>query len=346
MRRISFLLFPFALACNPDDGSVVVDDTADTEADADTDADTDTDTDTDADSDTDVECADAIDYLDPGNGTIDVSATPTLRAWLVEAATEDLSFTLTALGGGDVAGTVASSNGGLQWTFTPDADLERIATYSWTATTCDDEATASFTTVAGPIEADSLEGNSYDIALADVTWNAPSQTVGALLLGYIDTDHILVNVDEVNETNETITTVGAMAYDDNGTKQYPCTAAIPFDPADFSGNPYFQSGPSSTVISAGGFDIDVEDFTVSGSFKSDATAINNMRVIGYMNVAGLEFQGVDACTALAFLGGGCESCPTSGDSTCVKLDVEDPTADYIDTPFDPDIDPTQDANCQ
>jgi len=346
MRRLIFVLPALALACS--DGSVQFDDTAVIDSgDADTDTDSDTDTDTDTDSDTDADCEDAIDYLEPGNGTIGVSPNPVLRVWLDDPATGDVAIALTSPGGDDVPGATASQSGDQQWTFTPDDELDRDATYSWTATTCTDEESAEFTTVEGPIDPTGLKGKTYDIAMDEVTWNSPSQTIGAMLLGYIDTDHILVHVDDIDSDNETITTIGAMAWTSQGaTEQYPCTEAIPFEPADFSGNPYFQSGPSTTIISAAGYDLSVEEFTVGGSFNSDLSAINNMRVVGYLDVAELEFQGVAACTALAFLGGECVACPSSGDEDCVKLDIEDPEASVTNAAFDKDIDPSLNPDCQ
>ena len=343
MRRFALFALPaLVLACTPDDGTLIVDDSG-----PDTEADTDTDTDTDTDADTDVECEDEIDYLDPGNGTVDVSSTPTLRAWLTEGNPDaDVTFELTGPDG-DVTGQVANSNGGAQWTFTPDDELSRSQEYTFLASVCGDSSSSTFETVAGPIDESALVGRSYDINLNDVSWNSPDQTVGVLLLGYIDTDHVMVNVDAVDSDADTITTIGAMASAPNGTvEQDVCVDVIPFDPADFSGNPYFQAGPSSTTIGAGGFDVNVEEFTVSGSFTDDADAISNMRVIGYMDVRDFEFQGVDACTALSFLGGGCEACPSDGVAGCVKLDVEDPEASYTEANFDKNVDPANDANCQ
>jgi len=348
MRRIAFFALPaLALACTPDDGSIVVDDTAtDTEADTDTDADSDTDTDTDA--DTDVGCDDELDYLDPGNGTIDVSPTPTLSAWLVDG-NPDATIELSLSGpDGEVSGSVANANGGARWTFSPDEELARTTQYTFLAEVCGESLESTFTTVSGPVDASGLVGKTYDIGMDDdLVWNSPDQTVGALLLGYIDTDHVLVNIDAVDVDNDTITTIGAMGWDQgNGVEQYPCTYSIPFDAADFSGNPYFQAGPSNTTLGAGGFDVNVEDFTVSGSFTEDASAVSNMRIVGYMDVRDLEFQGVDACTALTFLGGGCEACPSDGVKGCVKLDVEDSEAPLTDVAFDKAIDPSQNPDCE
>ena len=248
MRRFALFALPaLVLACTPDDGTLIVDDSG-----PDTEADTDTDTDTDTDADTDVECEDEIDYLDPGNGTVDVSSTPTLRAWLTEGNPDaDVTFELTGPDG-DVTGQVANSNGGAQWTFTPDDELSRSQEYTFLASVCGDSSSSTFETVAGPIDESALVGRSYDINLNDVSWNSPDQTVGVLLLGYIDTDHVMVNVDAVDSDADTITTIGAMASAPNGTvEQDVCVDVIPFDPADFSGNPYFQAGPSSTTIGAG-----------------------------------------------------------------------------------------------
>ena len=56
----------------------------------------------------------------------------------------------------------------------------------------------------------------------------------------------------------------------------------------------------NTSLNAGGFEIVIHEFELSGSFEGDQSAVNNLRIRGYLDLEGLEVGGQDACSALAF----------------------------------------------
>ena len=341
------LLLLAAIGCDSDDGTIAVADSGIVEGDTDTDADTDTDTDSDADTDSDTDCDIAIAYLDPGDNTVGVSPTPVLTAWFESAASED-DITLSLSGpDGDVDGAVALANGDTAATFTPGSELTRSTSYTFSVTTCTDSGASTFTVVDGPLDENILEGRVFDIDLNSVTWNSPSSTTGALLTSQLDTDHILILVEDIDSDAETIKLTGAMGLDDGGLIQYPCAEAIPFPEADFSGNPYFQAGPQDTTIGAAGYDLSMLDFTVSGAFAGDGSEMQNVSVVGYIDLDGLEVSGYEGCDLLALGGDSCVACPDDGDVSCAYLDVEDSSAPYESgVTVDPDIDPSADPNCQ
>jgi hypothetical protein len=340
MMTLSLSLLFSLLACEPSDGgSVSLDDSGD--ADADSDADTDTDTDTDTDSDTDADCELPIDYVDPGDNTINVATGVSPKVWFDgETATDtsELSFTLSGTDG-ELAGTINLLNGGAGAEFVPSEELARSTVYTWSVETCSDDSTGmKFTTVEGPTPVDTLVDNVYLVDLAGVDWTSPSASVGGIILGQLETQFIMVKVQSASEAQ--VDMVGATAWDRTGAvAQYPCVEAIEFDPASFEGNPAFQAGPVNTSLSAGGFDIVIHEFELSGSFEGDQSAVNNLRIRGYLDLEGLEVGGQDACGALAFLGETCEACPDDGEEDCVLLDVTDPEAPLTDATLDENLDP-------
>lgn len=347
MMTLSLSLLFSILACEPSDGgSVALDDSGD--ADADTDTDSDTDTDTDTDSDADADCELPIDYVDPGDNTINVATGVSPRVWFDgETATDtsELEFTLSGEDG-DLAGTINLLNGGAGAEFVPSEELERSTVYTWSVETCSDDSSGmKFTTVAGPTEPSDLVDNVYLVDLAGVDWTSPSASVGGIILGQLETKYILVKVQSANETQ--VDMVGATAWDSTGSvAQYPCVEAIEFEPANFEGNPAFQAGPVTTSLSAGGFDVEIHEFELSGSFKGDQSVVNNLRIRGYLDLDGLDVGGTDACDALAFLGETCSACPDDGDESCVLLDVTDPEAPLTDATLDENLDPADhEAEC-
>ncbi len=112
--------------------------------------------------------------LTPADGATDVAIDVVLSATFdkeIDPATLDGAFTLTADGGGDVAGTAALSGDGLTATFTPDADLAYDTTYTaeiagtvatTDGTSLDGAASWSFTTEAAPPPPPALTGNDYE----------------------------------------------------------------------------------------------------------------------------------------------------------------------------------------
>ncbi len=322
MKRFPLLAFglvALTVGCQNGDGVVNLDDTGvgETDTDTDTDADSDADSDTDTDTDSDTDCEIGISYLDPGNNTTGVSVTPTLKAWFDETATlEQVGATLSGPDG-DVDGDLALIGGDMGLSFTP-GELDRSSTYTFTVTTCSDEGSASFETVAGPLDGEDLIGNVYEIDLNSVTWNSPDATTVSLLLSQLDDDHILVEVVSQDGGDETITLMGAFG---TSSGQDMCLDTIDFSEADFSGNPYFQAGPEDTLFAAGGYEVNVYELEVSGAFAADGGSMESVGVTGYLDIRDVEYSGFAACDFVT-----CTACPNDGVEGCAFLDVEDEEA--------------------
>lgn len=345
--RLMLCLAPvLVLACD-NKAEITLDDTEDSvggEGDADADSDADSDTDADSDGDADL-CTAEISAVDPRDGLTDAPLNPAITATLTAAITE-ADYTVSLSGpDGAVDGTASLGSGDTVITFRAQSPLERASEYTATFTVCSENASTSFTTVGNPHD-EALEGRTYDVDLNQVTWHAPS--AGSLLVGQLETDHLLFMVQDVDLSAQTIDFVGAVGLDDNGVQQYACAAAFDYDPADFSGNPAFQVGPADTTFGGGGFDVNVWSLETSGAFNTSGNSLNNLRIRGYLDVRELEFNGIGVCAvAETILGQPCVACPNDGVVGCLQLDIESATAPWVrNLTIDPNVDPTTDPNCQ
>ncbi|MCB9759520.1 MAG: Ig-like domain-containing protein [Alphaproteobacteria bacterium] len=342
MRRLSTFTLAALLSggCATKDSvsldDTAVDDTGPVEGDADADTDTDT--------DTDLPCEAEILSIDPVDGQADVPVDAAVQVTLSEAVNVN-QYTFVLEGpSGDVAGQAALGGDGDVITFTPEERLERQTEYTAAVEVCDAQAEASFVTVSPPL-GDRLEGRTYDVDLNDVQWNDPPN--GEFLVSFLETQHLLFMVEDVDTNQETIDFVGAVGLSEP-TRQDPCTEAFDFDPADFSNDPAFRVGPEDTTFEASGESIEVYELTAFGSFANDGEILRNFGVTGYLDLRDFEYNGVAACAvAPIILSASCVACPNDGTEGCLRLDVESPEAPYLaNVTLDPDVDPSSDPNCR
>lgn len=318
-----------ATGTDGDDTDTAVDDTGtDTGDTADTD-------------DTEEPCTATVTGLSPADGSVDVS----IDTEVVATFSDPVTAADIAVRG--VNGTVTIADDGTSAIFTPDDLLDRDSTYVVTANVCSSTLTGSFTTV-GEAPALDLAGRTYDVELdgTDITWVKPSQEVGELLMTYVTTTSILIGVESADET--TIDLVGAAGFDFHGElRQYPCTAAIDFDPASFAASPSFSVGPVDTSIGSSSMMVDVYGLGVDGAFAGDAESLEDVTITGSVDTRPIaDSTGMDVCPLLSALYGvSCGACP-DGATACLELEVLDRSAPWRDAvTIDPDLDPTADPYC-
>lgn len=327
-RPLSFTLALFALAaCNKDSVSVEDDSgtpSTDSAVEGDADADSDADSDTDSDSDADLPCEAELISVTPDDGAQAVGVDATIVALFSAAvAPEDASLSLTGPDG-LVSGELVMISDGLGLSFTPGAPLERDAEYTITTAVCEDEEIAAFTTIGDPIS--DVTGYTYDVNLADVTWNSPKSA--SLLIGSIETSHLLFMVESIDTENDLIDLVGAAGWDDPKLEQYPCASPIDFEPAEFSTNPAFGVGPANATLVVSGYDVNVWDLGMSGTFAWDGESLLNVQITGMLDVREFTVGSVEACDAVTFLGDKCVACPNDGVEGCLEVDATMDAAYY------------------
>ena len=349
MRLIPLFALLFAACSSSDEINLEETGVIDTQDTEETDTDTeDTDTeDTDTeDTDTEEPCSAEVTAVNPGDNADGVPADVLVVASFSDPA-EEASIALSAANG-PVAGTTTLSEDGLSASFASDEDLDRATEYRVEVTVCDQASTSVFTTVPEPIDENSLVGRVYDLDLTTVTWNDPPASMASTLIGMIDTSHILMMVDNIDSTSETIQFVGAPGWTDQQViTQYPCAAAIDFDPADFTANPYFSVGPNNFSLDVAGYQIPVENLIVDASFDTDGANLKNLRFQAHLDGSFVipDF-GLSICDAASLFGVSCVSCPNDSSRDCIAMDADATKAPYIENlVVNPDIDPSLDPNC-
>ena len=171
-----------------------------------------------------------------------------------------------------VTGTSTRAEDNKSLSFTPDAPLDPSTSYTFAVDYCGGNASVDFTTsslgTAIP-DPSSLTGAVFalDLQADDVEIVIPAG-VGSVLESYLEIA-LLLEVESADSS--TLQMFGALGQDEDGEKQEFCDPTLPFPDADFSGAPYFQLGPQTTTISAAGYDVEIRDLFISGTFASDGS---------------------------------------------------------------------------
>ena len=171
-----------------------------------------------------------------------------------------------------VTGTSTRADDNKSLSFTPDAPLDPSTGYTFNVDYCGGNPAIDFTTSSlGTAIADpaSLSGAVFalDLQADDVEIVIPAG-VGSVLESYLEIA-LLLEVESADAS--TLSMFGALGQDADGEKQEFCDPTLPFPEADFTGAPYFQLGPQTTTISAAGYDVEIRDLFISGTFASDGS---------------------------------------------------------------------------
>jgi hypothetical protein len=228
-------------------------------------------------------------------------------------------------------------SGGLSWvgsilSFTPDAPLANATTYKATLTHCAGSETISFTTgsLGGALEAgtSALIGNTYAVALGEARFVKP-EGVGGLLGGLLTQD-ILIGVVDANDTE--LSLMGALS-EEGSTDQDMCDASIDFPvAADFTTAPYFSINADALALSASGYEIKINDFTLAGDFSADGSYIGGAVLAGLIDARDLtgalvggglieEDDPQAVCDLIGAFGVTCEEC-SDGKNYCLTIHVD------------------------
>jgi hypothetical protein len=308
------VLFAFTLGCK---GTGVVADTSGREGDADTDADSDSDADVDS-------CTATISALFPIDGAVDVALSPDVVASF-SAHVDDGQFTVGIDG---ATGFTVLADDGLSATFTPDANLTAATTYQASASACGGAlTTSSFTTLSDVVDGNDLTGNTYGTVFGDLAFTEPPQATMAAAQGLgFDLDFmVLIGVQTYDAANDELTAAAATGGKQGGNVRPDCEGAIGNIAADFSANPAVAVGPEDLAVPIDGGAMTFEDFTMTGTFALDGSALETAHLTGALDLRG---SGVP-CALLATLGGAtCVAC-NDGVSECLLVDASAASAPLV-----------------
>lgn len=272
----------------------------------DTGGDTDTDTNTDG-------CDTTIESTIPTAGAADAYYRANIEFELSEP---DATAQITT----SIPGTQTVSADGLRVIWTLSEPLAPSTAYSATLDYCGGSATIDFTTssLGTPVsDPAGLVGAPYEVALNEARIVEPPG-LGSVLSSYL-TEVILIGV--TNVSSDSINMIGAIAGDD-GNQDY-CDPTIPFPTADFIGSSYFSVGPQDTTFSVAGYDIDIEDLVLNGTFAADGSYFDGGVLSGTIDTRPLapllgEDEGA-ICELAVNFGAACEPCPSDGQEFCLTL---------------------------
>ena len=230
------------------------------------------------------------------------------------------------------AQTVEWSEGSLIATVSP--TLAANTTYSLDVDICGASNSIPFTTsdIGAPLTLtdEELTGRVFNFVLSDAEITDP-----AVLEAIDDTTFPVPLLFEVTASMGQIALMGAIGgYLEDGTLvQHPEHDTFYFPAADFSETPHFEVATELVTISYGGRDVPMNDFSLSGEFMSDGSAIVKGKIVTLLDtryigpLLGQPDTPEAACDFAGSLGIYCEACP-DGEELCLHMSGEEITANY------------------
>ena len=248
----------------------------------------------------------------------------------VKNTDDDATITLESSAGEAIAGSLGWVGDVLS--FTPDTALANSTNYKATLTHCAGAVDIGFTTssLGGALEdgSSSLIGNTYAVALGEARFVKP-EGVGGLLGGLLTQD-ILIGVVDANDTE--LNLVGALS-EEGSPNQDMCEPSIDFPvAADFTSAPYFSINADALALSASGYEIKINDFTLAGDFSADGSYIGGAVLAGLIDARDLtgaliggglieEDDPQAVCDLIGAFGVVCEAC-SDGKNYCLTIHVD------------------------
>jgi len=278
------------------------------------------------DSSTQPSCEVEIDSTVPASGAVDAYYRAPIEFSLSDA---DPTATITT----DIPGSQTTSADGKTVIWTPTDALAPSTAYTVTLDYCGGNADLAFTTSAlgtAIPDTSSLVGATYTIDLATARIVEPAG-IGSVLTSQLQ-QSILVGVESVDASN--IQMIGAIAAAGTTTQDY-CTPTIPFPSADFTTAPFFTIGPRTTSLSVAGYNVEIQDLEITGTFAADGSYFGGGTLSGTIDTRPLapllDDSGNEGaiCDLAVNFGAACEACPSDGGMFCLTLVADQITADAV-----------------
>ncbi|MSP54789.1 MAG: hypothetical protein EXR69_04160 [Myxococcales bacterium] len=224
-----------------------------------------------------------------------------------------------------IPGHQETSVDGLTVIWVPDDALDPATAYSVTLDYCGGSVVLDFTTSdlgTSMSDPSALLGKTYVLTLGDARIVEPAG-IGSVLSSYLTTD-ILLGVSAVSDT--TLDIVGAVAVDGvSPSVQDFCTETIDFPTADFADEPFFTVGPQTTTLDVAGYEIEIGDLNITGTFAADGSYFDGGTLSGTIDTRPLAPLVDDSgnegaiCDLAVNFGAECEACSSDGQPYCLTL---------------------------
>ena len=257
-------------------------------------------------------------------------------------------------GGTAITGDNALNDNSTELTFNPFGDSESdhltpstsyTATISWDGQSAELHfQTSDVGTEASDVQT-TIVGNDYFLDLGSATFTEPPG-VGSLLAQYIADVYVIMHVDAIDEGAGTIDIYGGIVdKEGNDYVQDLCTPTLGMtetEPGQWD-NPYMQIGPTDFHIAIEGYDADIIDLRIGGSFTADGSTLVGGTFDGQMDTRVLDElidPGADegaACDLLGSLGIECEECPDGSGPFCLTVSAYGIISEKVDVlGYDPE----------
>lgn len=268
-------------------------------------------------------CEIEVDETIPADGAVDAY----YRGW-IEFHLDDPDPTATIET--DIPGTQDTNEDGDVIYWIPSEPLAPSTAYTATLHYCGGDPEISFTTssLGTAVAPEDLLERTYALDLQGARIVEPDG-IGSVLTSQL-TQQILVGVQTADATS--IQMIGAIGAEGSDPPvQGYCDPTIPFPAADFDGNPFFSIGPEDTTLSVAGYDIEIGQLEITGTFAPDGSYFGGGTLSGTIDTRPLaplldESGDPNAICELAInFGAECQACPSDNEPYCLTL-----VADQID----------------
>lgn len=263
----------------------------------------------------------------PVSGATDVSVSAPIQILFNSMATPADAWSINVTG---VTGTSSLDPDGLRATFVPDEPLEYETTYAIEANVCQDGGLYTFTTENRPLLDQDVEGKTYAVAFPNIAFSAPPPALMAQIAGNV-ADWILVQVVDIDDVTNEFTANAGSADTVAGTPIENCAYAFDAGTGDFSNRPELNVGPSMFTIPIGANNVNIENFTLSGTFGAQGDTIQDIQIGGKLDTRGIPIPGgLDACFLAGLAGVTCIQC-VDGALRCLNVAATAPLAEHFPT---------------
>jgi hypothetical protein len=235
---------------------------------------------------------------------------------------------------GETDGHISGSTSWIDSTlwFEADSGLQPNSNYTAFLDFCyGNQEISFFTSSAGEsleVPTSDLVGRTYALNL-DAGRVLEPAGVGPLLFGLLDR-HLMIGVTAASSS--TISLMGAVSESGSVDQDY-CEPSIGYpESADFTDSPFFETEVPTLTMRSSGYDVTLQNVTISGTFEPDGSEIAHMVFIALMDardlvdalVGGglLEDDDPNAvCDLIATFGVACGEC-SDGEEYCLNVHVD------------------------
>lgn len=303
------------------------------------------DTDISQDTDGDGQCDAAVARVLPLAGALGVGIDEAITVgFTYGVAARDLTIPLADDAGTPVNSSFTLSTDGLTATVAHDT-LAPSTGYTLSVSSCAHDATSSFLTTGGPVDA-VIEQRTYALDYSTVTWVEPAWA--SSLSGMLGLEYVLVQILNYDDALQEIDASGAIGFTNPNNGQIvqgACYAPMIYDNVDFSQNPSFEVGPNDLEIPQQNFT--VYGLDIQAAFEEGGDALVGIDMSGQIDGRQvLANVGIDPCQLATLNGDTCHPCASDGVSACLDLLLTADRAPYAaGVDIDELYDPTQDPQC-